>query len=965
MTAPSFANAGLLNIQGTPTLHLATLLYTIQGQYWDPIKKSNQPLPPHYWALYQPSNVSTIFASAASDATGLCALKIPDTGLPDGEYALAMFPTVADVQKAYMAQNEAWVDLTTNLWVTPPPTTPTRVDRRKQVRIPMWTTNIKAYYGGGFSDAPPKAKDYFQTKGLLKKDEIEPYGTAATPWNIPIDYGWIKAHVRYLFVNWGVGKEETLPPGLVVVATDAAGKTLGAGTAIDDSDGTAYVLATATIDKWKTMHLGFTVPGGTRVDLSSPAGTPDQRLNCNGSTPDDRTTRNTLPQTWHSYGMGATYAATATGTPAATRKTWTDLRKDIAADASATEPLIVFQLDDVVLFDRNKLATLAAGTRLTQFDHLLKIRNPDPAMPYVSTGTFGSPLLDQKTVFPVNSPTPTAPTVPRDLGIRLVTIENRFYDLEEKRVIGTPGTTLCLGSRAAVLSDHVSANYSAGCSYVDGKGHHELHYIEVPFVKDPATGLGLSHLVVYVGSKITLNPGTAAAQNALYSNLDYASTRWSQGHPGVTQPGATSPAKDYQIVPADSSKRGTTVVRLRFFYGTRSDGQHKFEIQLTVDPTPPGRPKKRSFVQGGVMTYYDNACINDAATTSPTNKDADGSPAYWHTLSHEFGHVCGLPDEYYEQVDPKVVDTTGSLGLRLTEPFMPAFHQYSGWTTDARPYWGDKFAMMRQNMLLRLRHVWHHARAFSADPAFSKVADHPHLVRNNGYPSGGLDFATPEGNTRNPYTAVFTSPMTGGLADLLLFPVGEDEGLVEAMMSPGVPRAAGTRFDALLVVRSKFLFVFNASINQTFQWNTMMAFHQNFYDTTYRELVRFQLVGGNRFKSIAVLFHPAYAYASTPATDPTHFTLNVASMAAVPPASSPFILDNPTTFNVGVADISSPWPLVRLAMSCKAYVPAAAGATPNRVPATAVIGLADITPLAGRVDQLLGDAVGSRTAQAL
>jgi hypothetical protein len=961
MSVVSFANAGLFNIQGTPTIHLATLLYTIQGQYWDPIKKSNQPLPPHYWALYLPSSMSTIFPSAVSDAKGLCALKVPDTGLPDGEYALAMFPSVADVQKAYTTQNEAWIDLTTNLWVTPPPTTATRIDRRKQVRIPGWTTNIKAFYGGGFSDAPAKAKDYFQKKGLLKKAEIEPYGTAATPWNIPIDFGWIKAHVRYVFVNWNVGKEETLPPGLVVQATDARGKMVGAGTAIDDSDGTAYVLATATIDKWKTMQLGFTVPAGTRVDVSTPAATPDVRLNCNGSSPADRTTRNTLPQVWHSFGMGAQYASTPTGTPGA-RKTWTDLRKDIAANASATEPLIVFQLDDVVLFDKNKLATVATGTRLTRFDHLLAIRDPDPAMPHVSKGTFGSPLLDQKSMYPVNSPTPTAPTVPRDLGTRLVTIENRFYDLEEKRVVGTPGKTLCLGSRAAVLADHAVADYSGGCSYVDGKGHHELHYFEVPFVKDPATSLGLAHLLVYVGSKITVNPDATAAQNALYANLDYASTRWSQGHPGIKQPGATSPAKDYQIVPTDSTKRSTTMVRLRFFYGTRSDGHHKFEIKLTHD-TSPGPVKKRSFVQAGTMTYYDAACVSDAATTSPVNKDVDGSPAYWHTLSHEFGHVCGLPDEYYEQVDPNVVDTTGSLGIQLTAPFMPDFHQYSGWTTDARPYWGDKFAMMRQNMLLRLRHVWHHARAFSADAAFAKVANHPHLARNNGYPSGGLDYATPEGNTRNPYTAVLNGQMTGSRADLLLFPVGEDEGLVEGMMSPGAPRAPGTRFDGLLVVRSKFLFVFDPSINKTFQWNTMMAFHQNFYDSTYKELLRFQLVGGNRFKNIAVVFHPAYAYATSATA--AHFTLNVASMAAVAPASSPFILDNPTTFTLGVADISSPWPLVRLALNAKAYVPAAAGATPNRVPATASIGLDVITLLAGRVDQLLGDTVGSRTAQAL
>ena len=47
MTSFLFAHSGTANLSGIPTLHLQATLYTIQAQYWDPIKKSNQPLPPH------------------------------------------------------------------------------------------------------------------------------------------------------------------------------------------------------------------------------------------------------------------------------------------------------------------------------------------------------------------------------------------------------------------------------------------------------------------------------------------------------------------------------------------------------------------------------------------------------------------------------------------------------------------------------------------------------------------------------------------------------------------------------------------------------------------------------------------------------------------------------------------------------------------------------------------------------
>ena len=463
-------------------------------------------------------------------------------------------------------------------------------------------------FGGGFVDSPPKAKTTSRQKGLLAKRNIEPYGTAATPWNMQLDYQWIRAHVRYVFVNWKDAKEETLPPGLVVEATNDGGASLATGTCIDDSDGTAYVLIPATQDKWKTIHLGFRTPKGAQVDLSNPAASPDRRLGVVGTFAADRSTRNTLPNAWHSYGMGAAYAATATGTPGATRKTWTDLRKDIANDGSATEPLVVFQLDDVVLYDKNKLATVPHGTRFTAFDHLLAVRNPDTgnSLPHYTTGTLETPLIDQKTVFAMASggASPTAPTVWRDLGTRLIVVTRSFYDFDEKRVIGTPGKTLCLGSRAAVLNDHpVSDNGTYGSPYLQSTsfGGPQVHYIPVPSTKDPKSSTQLGHMLLFVSCNVKLN-GVAVALADLHTELTNASERWSQGSPGV-KTSANPVGKDYRIVPKDATQRNNIILRVRAFFGPVTDGSGTYDISMATGGNrsncAPHQPASRSAFRTG------------------------------------------------------------------------------------------------------------------------------------------------------------------------------------------------------------------------------------------------------------------------------------------------------------------------------------------------------------------------------
>ncbi|MGD0530619.1 MAG: hypothetical protein ABSE49_36130, partial [Polyangiaceae bacterium] len=836
----------------------------------------------------QPGSTSVVECSGPSSATGVSVIKMPNP-FPDGDYALAVYPIPNDARAAYTAAKEGWIDLSANKWFIPSTISP-RLDKNKLVRIPQWDSMRKSTSngGGGFIDAPAKVKDNFLKKGILTKSDIEPYGTAATPWNMQLDYQWLRAHVRYVFVNWKDGKEENLPPGLVVQAVNDKGTVLASGTAIDDSDGTAYVLIPATQDKWSTMHLGFQAPKGTRVDLSSPAGTPDQRLTSTGATPPDRTSRNTLPNAWHSYGMGAAYAATATGTPG-TRKTWTDLRKDIAGDGSATEPLIVFQLDDVVLYDKTKLTTVRAGTRFTAFDHLLTLQNPDtPTTPHYSKGTLGTPLMDQKQVYAMTGSVtaPAAPTTMRDLSTRLIVIGTNIYDIEEKRVVGTPGKTLCLGMRAAVLGDHPMADYRLGSPYFPSNsvfGGPQIHLINVPSVQDPKAGKQLVHMLLFVSCNVKdpngVLTGGSPTINDLYTSLNMASERWSEGSPGVP-----ASNKDYRIVSQDTSNRNV-VVRVRAFFPPVPDGSGAIDITMATggNRSNMGGPKAGikilCFTLGasnGNLTYYRDALIGapatattvagtgDINTTTGGESDSDGLSFTWHTLTHEFGHVLGLPDEYGEELDPKTVDPTAWTQNPRIQGFSPPLE---GMQTDFRPFYTDGASLMKGNKLPRLRHLRHHVEALNSDATFASLPNRPYLIRHETLGGGGIEYVRPSNAHLNPYTVQFADmAIPNGFGMTALFPSGHDEGVAEAMFVPqgGAPSTlpVASRFDALLIVRSRVRFVFDATVSAAAQLAVIRnSFIQKLYDGQHRMAAgtRFAFTGDATFPRIAVILQPLCA----------------------------------------------------------------------------------------------------------
>ena len=359
---------------------------------------------------------------------------------------------------------------------------------------------------------------------------------------------------------------------------------------------------------------------------------------------------NVPPRAWHSLGMMARGAPDPDG-PVGPRKAWADLRQDLMG---AVDVLVVFHLDDVVLYDGAKLATVPQGLRLTLFDHLLAIRNrdTDPTCPHFTKGTFDSPKLTPKDLFALGVPEPSTPTVRRDLSTRLISLGHTFYDIEEQRVTGTPGKTSCLGARCAVanhhpIERHVMPKDPTGSLDMMHVGCYEIHLIAVPGVLDPLSSRQLLHMLLYISCTVDLKGASAAD---LYTMLHIASERWSQGSPGVA-----TPTKDYRIVSKDEAKR-TAVIRPRAFFGPVPSGAI---LKISVDHPIAGKENRSNTSPwDGVITYYASDLDTDVQSvrSGDSRQDSDNVAYAAHILTHEFGHALGLPDEYGEFLNRDPID---------------------------------------------------------------------------------------------------------------------------------------------------------------------------------------------------------------------------------------------------------------------------------------------------------------------
>ena len=206
----------------------------------------------------------------------------------------------------------------------------------------------------------------------------------------------------------------------------------------------------------------------------------------------------------------------------------------------------------------------------------------------------------------------------------------------------------------------------------------------------------------------------------------------------------------------------------------------------------------------------------------------------------------GLPDDYGEEIDPSSVNPNGE----IHNPRVLGYDQLKeAVATDYRPFYGDRGSIMNQNCLPRLRHYWHHVEALNRDKAFRSLQGAPFVLRHETL-GGGLEYVHPIDEHTQPFSPLFIDqPIPGGLGRCALFPVGQDEGVAEAMFVPPlgapVPLPLANRFDGLLVVRARVRFRFDGSIAPNVRWQTIFdKFIVRLYNDKHREWVRFALVGG-------------------------------------------------------------------------------------------------------------------------
>lgn len=962
---------------------MGTALYHVRATIFDPIKNADFPLPPHVWLLVRDSAGSdpprAISRSTPSNqpapstgpptlaASGVCALGTLGVPLPPGDYSLLFLPLDPAIRAGYVKDKEAWIDLDKNDW-GPAPTPSSALERRRLLRVPAWSTVRKAITGG-FKVTPTGATQFGQ-RGVIADSEIKPFGTPGAPWDMPLDFNWVKARVKFFFLNWQANKEELLPPGLIVEAIRelkqagveiAAPSRAGAGTPVSPTDGTFYMLLEGDRDLWKSIQIRLATPnqGSTFVDLKAAAASPDTRLSNAAAAPPNPDDRNRLPRVWHSRAMRARFGTGSNPAPPATAKTWDRLRVEIANNGASRETMLFFHLDDVALCDSADVALKIPGQpeSPTLFDHFLTIIKPGPNKPYQTALKRVGAIIPADAAYSVPNAPPAGKKV-LEVSTRLIHFEGKFHDLRDDRVAGAGGKVDCVGARSARADQHLSLKIS-GDDLMRFFGGRELHVIDVPGVQDPQTKKQLEHLLIYVSCKIKPDSDFPAANIPVARRaLKDAGERWSPGHPGIDP---TLKTKRYAILSRDPAQSLQRIMRIRTFFGEVSNNQ-LLNINLEFDPKGQDRSNTSPALfifKNQSINYANSAVQNDGGAPTFVADKGDLASAGRHTLAHEFGHVLGIPDEYGEIIDPRE-EVDASVPFVL--PVLPSFSSPDEGFSDWRPFYTDDVAIMNSNQLPRLRHFWHQLQKLNNDAAFAKLSHRPFDLIHETFDGTGLSYKVPPNDDKPPWEARFKDvAIPGGNGQCALFPLGNDEGSNETMTRLAAGLAgAKPPMNAILIVRSKLRFVVDSTLNPVARFQVLLDFHEKIYDKVDNSLkIRFVLQGSptSDFPRIMVQFQPLYAFGSTInplAAADLRFDIQQTSAR---PRPNPFLNDSPGTSLLLLLSDFVFEPALRLILGAKTVVVAGGKRTVN----LGFINPSDIQGLARLVEQQLGEAAGSRS----
>jgi hypothetical protein len=972
--------------QNAQLVTLAVPMFVLKARYTSPLDDKDKPLPPHRWsAVGSKGGPPTQHVGTQSDADGVSTIG-GDKDFGDAKmnwhlYWQPVFTDPADLAD-WSKTGEAWIDLDKNQWVAPSKLQP--LEKRRLIRVPLWTTPLKAK-SGGFNDSP---NDDFTKKGILKGDEVvkklkanATFGTKDKPWTFLVDHQWMRSFVHFRFYNFKKKDFDVVPPGLVVRAKKTANKTAGGGTAID-TKGTIFVLHDQTKDDAKkNVDYAFETPASfTFVDLdaAAPPGPPpgkDDRVVTAAALPEGVKKRYPLPASWHSKG----WEAFLDDGNAPSRKAFADLRGE---DTAKDKPL-AFHLDDFVLFDHktNKPAPLPKDSRVAIFDHRLRFKGPfDPVIVHLFKDPLKGAYFRAEERFVKKDDELVDATF-------VVNHEDDFFVIRDGRVPGAPGTASFVGAKAAVARapENPIGNFLNGYPNLDNNGTVILHFLpdayegpyteadEGKFLKDHPKAK-ISHLLVYVPMKIAPAPVgpaqedaptaadaiPAAQMNPVYQALVDAATRWDQAHPA----GGAANKKDYVIVPTAGVKDGTRVVKMRHYFGARTQGHPAFTIL--------GAYKNgflqgdRSFVAGKTMSLVATPKAAPAWTSGATGQDSDGFAFDEFVLAHELGHVMALPDEYGELIDIPAQTPPAPNPDTTADPRIIRFDQRDA----GYPAYADLDGLMRYLRLTRLRYVWHHVQAFlNNGGAKAQLPEGPYALSAPAF-HGGITFVMPEGDKTHPWQSI-AGGAGPGHTHLNLYHAGDDEANVERVFPrPAANKnAPGEWMQGVVVVTSRIWFNFLASkggkfANHNARWQVMFNFHKLLFSAQMVPQQKFFVQGDPslRLPRIGVLFQPRMEFGPVPqpfgggkaSEANADIVVDVVFQSGAPqpvvhPHNWPHSHKPRLEINVGDAQLA----ILRFAL----------GIAPNPAPVNTPITAAELQPLATAVQKLLGDKKGDPPRQ--